>query len=260
MRVSVITPTLNSAAWITECMESVRTQAHGDLVVEHVVADGGSTDDTVDLAREAGVRLVPRDPTDSLPTAINKATLASTGDLVGFLGSDDVLAPGALAALADSYRRSGRRWVTGSFTWADADLEPIGTIAAPPGWMSSEMMACLNWCPISPVSTYMERSMFEELGGYDATFPVLPDYDLYLRARELAPFARVTTVVALYRRRGDNLSIVGPTVAEENRRILEMHGPTSPRLRAAYRLLMKLYMNGRNPGWALHKLRSARRH
>lgn len=260
MKVSVITPTLDSERWIASCVGSVMMQRSPALDVEHVIADGGSTDRTVEIARELGATLVERDPTDDLPTVINKATLASTGDLVGFLGSDDVLLPGALDAIAARYRSSGRRWVTGAFSWTDADLNPIGGVAAPPTWMTAEMMACLGWCLVNAQSTYFERSMFEELGGYDASFPTSLDYDMYLRAMNLTPYAREPKTIAFYRRHGRNLSIIGAGASEENRRILDLYGPRQAWKRKAYRLLMAAYVNGRNPGWTFHKFRPEPKH
>jgi glycosyltransferase involved in cell wall biosynthesis len=255
MLVSVVTPTLNSAEWIEQCIASVLMQHTDGFEVEHVIADGGSTDDTVAIAEGFGCRLVDRDPSDSFSVAVNKATLQADGDLVGFLGSDDVLLPGALVAVVRAYRTSGRRWVTGSYIWTDPDLRPTGQIAAPPEWLGAKAMATLGWCPINHQSTYMEHSLFEELGGLDPSFEVSGDYDLHLRAMAVGPFARVPQALSMFRRHASNLSVVSPRAAAETRRVLERHGPATEAGRTACRLATKVFVNGRNPVWAFRKLR-----
>jgi glycosyltransferase involved in cell wall biosynthesis len=253
--VSVVTPTLNSAEWIEQCVASVIMQQTDDFEVEHVIADGGSTDDTVAIAERLGCRLVDRDPADSFSVAFNRATLEAKGDLVGFLGSDDVLLPGALLAVVRRYRASGRRWVTGSYIWTDPDLRPMGRIAAPPEWMGPKAMATLGWCLINHQSTYMERSMFEELGGLDPSFQIAGDYDMHVRAMELAPFAREPQALSMFRRHGSNLSNVSTVGEAERVRVLETYGPDAEWQRAALRLVTKTYANLRNPVWAFRKLR-----
>jgi glycosyltransferase involved in cell wall biosynthesis len=256
MLVSVVTPTLNSAAWIAQCIGSVLMQRSSGFEIEHVIADGGSTDDTVAIARQMGARLVERDPADSLPIAINKATQLSDGDLVGYLGSDDVLLPGALAAVVRRHSTSGKRWITGSYFWTDVDLKPIGRIAAPPAWLTAEALACLNWNLLSPQATYMERTLWEELGGFDTSYAISSDYELFLRAMRIEGFAREPRPIVCYRRHGSNLSIVGPGARAEHRRIQADFGPAGIARRLAYRAALKAFVNARNPVWSFEKLRS----
>jgi glycosyltransferase involved in cell wall biosynthesis len=255
MLVSVVTPTLNSAEWIEQCVASVMMQRTENFEVEHVIADGGSTDDTVVIAERLGCRLVDRDPSDGFTVAFNKATLMAKGDLVGFLGSDDVLLPGALLAIVRRYRDSGRRWVTGSYFWTDPDMRPTGRIAAPPEWLSAKAMATLGWCPINHQSTYMEHSMFVELGGLDPTFSVSGDYDMHLRATALGPFAREPRALSMNRRHASNLSVISPQAEAEVQRILDRHGPAGGWRRTVCRLASKAFINGRNPVWAFRKFR-----
>lgn len=254
MLVSVITPTFNSATWMHELIGSVQMQRIEGIDVQHIVADGGSTDGTFEIAEAAGCTMFPRDPDDHLETVITKAMLAASGDLVGFLGSDDVLLPGALAAIVRRYRSSGRRWVTGTVQWTDAELRPRGTIAPPPDWVTVPALASLGWCYINDRSTYFERSFFEELGGFDPSFAVCADLDLFLRALRVAPFAREPQPIAAFRRHGNNRSIVQPEFKGENEQLAMTYGSRYAWQRRLTSYAMKAWVNGRNPGWALHKL------
>jgi glycosyltransferase involved in cell wall biosynthesis len=255
MLITVVTPTLNCAQWMHQCIGSVLMQKGEGIEVEHIVADGGSTDSTAEIAESYGCTMFPRDPADSWAEAYNKAAMSGSGELTGFLGSDDVLLPGALLAVAQRYRSSGRRWVTGAFQWCDGDMRPLGTLAAPPEWAGVEAMAALGWCYINDRSTYFEASFFKELGGLDTRYSIAPDYDLFLRAMQIAPYAREPQVLALFRRHGSNLSVVRPEVTEEFEQIAAQFGPDQPWKRTAMRLGMKAFVNVRNPTWSFRKFR-----
>ena len=208
MKISVVTPTLDSARFLQACVASLRMQTGPGVEVEHLVADGGSTDGTVELADELGCTVVPVDPGTGIFAVTNLATKASSGELVGYLGSDDVLLPGALQAVARAYRGSDRRWVTGSYLWVDEHFRPLGQIAAPPHWLTPEMHACLGWCWPFHGATYMERTLFDEIGGLDDSYLSAGDYQFLSEAMRREPFTRLPQALVAYRRRGDNLSIV----------------------------------------------------
>jgi glycosyltransferase involved in cell wall biosynthesis len=255
MRFSIITATLNSGQWMAECAGSVIMQNNRQHEVEHVIADGGSTDDTVEIAKRYGCTIAPRDSDDDIFTVITKAVRYSSGDVISWLGSDDCLLPGAINAVARRFELSGRRWVTGSLLWTDQDLRPLGTISAPPEWVSVEAMASLGWCYINDRATFTERSLFEELDGLDPNWNVCGDLDYFLRAMQVAPYAREPQVLAAFRRRGNNMSIVNPHFHEENDKLTDLYGPPPGLKRQALYYGMKGWVNARNPLWSVHKLR-----
>jgi glycosyltransferase involved in cell wall biosynthesis len=254
MRISVITPTLNSARFLRACAASVQMQEVPGVEVQHVVADGGSSDGTRELAEELGCTLAPREPDTGIFDAVNKATAFSDGQLVGFLGADDVLLPGALEAVARAYQSTGRRWVTGSYVWSDEHFRPLGIITAPPTWLTASLQASLGWSYPLHMATYVERSLFDEIGGFDLDYPIAADYKFFTEAMTRAQFARIPQVVAVFRRHGSNTSMVDPGQPELDR-IRQDYGPTDPVRRRAYRAFVKAYVNARNPQWAYRKLR-----
>ena len=99
MRASIITPTFNAVGFIRACVENAAAQ--GDVVAEHIVADGGSTDGTVELVRELQetypkLRFLPG-PDRGQSDAMNKATDLAIGEVIGILNADDFYEPGAVA-------------------------------------------------------------------------------------------------------------------------------------------------------------------
>jgi glycosyltransferase involved in cell wall biosynthesis len=89
MKVSVVTVCRNSADTIAETLHSVAAQSHADI--EHIVIDGASNDGTVEIVRREGIH-VARFVTErdlGIYDAMNKGLALATGELVGFLNSDD---------------------------------------------------------------------------------------------------------------------------------------------------------------------------
>ncbi len=92
MRISIITVCLNSADTIRDARESVGRQTYQE--VEHVVVDGVSTDGTQDIVRgfRPKVARLISEPDRGLYDAMNKGIASATGDIIGYLNSDDVYA------------------------------------------------------------------------------------------------------------------------------------------------------------------------
>lgn len=112
-RISVVTPSLNQGAFIEETLRSVRGQGYPN--VEHIVIDGGSTDATMEIVGRYrdGLAHVVSEPDGGQSAAINKGMRLATGGLLTWLNADDMLAPGALAAAAVAWVRTGCDLVVG---------------------------------------------------------------------------------------------------------------------------------------------------
>jgi len=112
-RISIVTPCLNQGRYIEETLLSVRRQLYPNL--EHIVIDGGSTDDTLAIVERYrdGLAHVVSEPDRGQSHAINKGMALATGEILGWVNGDDMLAPGALAAVALGLATSGADLVAG---------------------------------------------------------------------------------------------------------------------------------------------------
>ena len=99
-KVSIVTPTRNQGKYIEETILSVLHQGYPN--VEHIIVDGASTDETPSILERYRdkLALVISEPDNGQSQAINKGMSKATGDILTWLNSDDMLAPGALASVA----------------------------------------------------------------------------------------------------------------------------------------------------------------
>ena len=109
--VSIVTPTLNQAEYLGRTLGSVRRQTYPRI--EHFVVDGGSTDATLHVLRaaesSAGMRWVS-EPDDGMYDAINKGISRTTGEIVGYLNSDDLYFPWAVEAAVRVFESRPGDW------------------------------------------------------------------------------------------------------------------------------------------------------
>jgi glycosyltransferase involved in cell wall biosynthesis len=254
MIVSIVTAVLNGGDDLRACIESVKAQTPCGVLVEHLIVDGGSTDGSAELADAHGVRVL-REPTVGLTGRLNIGYRAAKGELIGCLGADDVLLPGAVEAVVKAYRRRRRRWVVGGLRWIAADGHSLGEFRAPPRWMTAAAHVALDWNVISPLATYMNRDFFSQLGGYDERYDVAADFHLFARALQQEPFERVARPLACWRRHGRNYSVLHTDVATcEAHAIRQSLGLSDDPGRPLRRYAMKAWFNLRNPGWCGRKL------
>lgn len=253
MIVTIVTPTLNAMEFLGRCIDSVKRNHTRRAQIDHVIVDGGSTDGTIAYAESRGLRVLTGKDR-GIFDAINKGSFTSEGSLLGFLGADDTMLEGAVDAILDAYATSDRRWIVGGIRWTNEHDESLGELAAPPSWMTPKMHVCLGWNPIMHMSTYFTRSFYEELGGFNISFKDSGDYDMFARALAIAPYARVDRPLTCFRRTGRNNSVVNRARSiAENKLVLEARGPTSGTMRVFLRLVLKSWINARNPKWAFGK-------
>jgi glycosyltransferase involved in cell wall biosynthesis len=254
MIVTVVTPTLNAVKHLRQCIESAHSNEAPGVEVEHVIVDGGSTDGTVEMAESYSLRIM-QGKDKGIFDAINKGSFNSSGELLGFLGADDIMLEGGLQAVVRAYMQSSKRWVVGGIRWIDENGNSLGGLAAPPTFLVPRIHACLDWNPIMHMATYFSREFYTELGGFNPNFKDSGDFEMFARALSKAPYARVSREIACFRRTGTNNSVVNlERAAREMDQIVHTFGPRSNLERQWWRYLLKVWFNARNPEWCARKL------
>lgn len=181
MKISVITICYNSRAQIERTIASVLGQSHPDL--EFVIVDGGSGDGTVEIIRSWAAR-DPRitwvsEPDGGISDAMNKGVRLAGGEVVAHLHSDEYyLDPGVLSEVAALFSANPERvWLTGGFHFVDKSGRFLKEI--PVRRYSYRRLIHCN--TILHPATFIRRSAFLAVGGFDLTLRYCMDYHLWLR-------------------------------------------------------------------------------
>jgi GT2 family glycosyltransferase len=173
--VSIVTPCLNPGGRLVRCLDSVAAQTYPRI--EHIVVDGGSTDGTVELLRERGVRFIS-EPDRGQTEAINKGFALATGDWLGWLNADDALAPRAVeltVAALEAEPEAG--WAYGNNSVLIGGVEE--PVSQPPTHLDVRALANGNLVP--QAGSLVARWALERVGPLDEDFDLTMDYDLWLR-------------------------------------------------------------------------------
>lgn len=186
MKISVITACYNSEATIRDAIESVLSQTWNDI--EYIVVDGASTDGTMGIVREYGDRIsqVVSEPDKGIYDALNKGVQTATGDLVGFLHSDDLFASASVLSriASDAGDGDGRGELVCDAVYGDLNyVSASDTSKVVRRWTSrpfSTELLSRGWMPPHP-TLYLKREIYRELGGFDLSYRIAADYESILR-------------------------------------------------------------------------------
>lgn len=183
-KVSIVTPSYNQAEFIGRTMDSVLNQ--GYPAVEYLVMDGASKDATPQLLAErasaVGERMIWVSEKDKgQADAVGKGLGRTTGEIMAWLNSDDVLMPGALPFIAEYFRRHPEVDVVyGHRIIIDEYDREIGRWVLPP-----YAPASLTFFDYIPQETlFWRRRAWEKVGGIDASYHFALDWDLLVRFRD----------------------------------------------------------------------------
>lgn len=177
--VSVITPSLNQGRFIQTTIRSVLSQEVTERGVEYVVVDGCSTDNTIDVLRRYRDRLSWVSESDGgQADAVNKGLRMTSGEVIGWLNSDDVFYPGALAAVA----RFMEEHPDVDVVYGQADhVDAHDAVMAPYDVGAWDYERLLQECYLCQPATFFRRRVVERFGGLDARLQYCMDYEYWIR-------------------------------------------------------------------------------
>lgn len=204
----IVVPTLNSAAFLRTCLASLTAVQPGTFGLRVHVQDGGSTDDTAAIAKEM------RDPRVTFNTALDSglyqainrgAAMVRPGEIMTWLGSDDVLLPGTLATVASIFDQLPEvAWVTGLPLCGNEAGESF-SLWPPPLLARSDLVAGLydgrTLDFIMQEGTFWRADLWHEVGGLDEHFKYAGDWDLWRRFAQHAAVYSVGLPLARFTRR-----------------------------------------------------------
>lgn len=179
-KISVITACFNSEATIGHAIASVNDQTYAN--VEHVFVDGGSSDGTLDVIEALSLRAkqLRSGPDSGIYDALNKGIALATGEIVGFLHSDDFYAhPNVLAAIGEQFSDPSVCGVYGDLDYvSQSDTDQVLRHWASKPFSPERLRR--GWMPPHP-TLYVRKAWYERIGGFDTRYRIAADYDSILR-------------------------------------------------------------------------------
>ena len=220
MHFTIITPNLNHGRFLGECLQSVATQEgvtpDSDtragrprslgVTCEHLVIDGGSSDESAEVAARFPHVVWTREPDKGMSDAINKGFDRARGDWVMWLNADDRLKPGALAAMLVLLEKSRADVVYGDWDFVDEAGALLRRVKAP-GW--SLFVNVHHHCYVGSTAAFYRRSsVIGEGHRLREDFSYVMDGEFYARLDAAGKhFEHVPVNVADFRLHGDNASL-----------------------------------------------------
>jgi len=180
MKISLITVCKNPGKILESCIESVLSQSYKNL--EYILVDGGSTDGTVDIIKKYYSRISKwiSEEDDGIYDAMNKGINMASGDVVGFLNSDDIYAaPSILESVAKNFENSDIDSCYGDLVYVSKD----DTNQVIRNWKSCEFNYELfknGWHPPHP-TFFVKKNIYEKYGVFDTKYKIGADYALMLK-------------------------------------------------------------------------------
>ncbi|WP_170428875.1 glycosyltransferase family 2 protein [Ruegeria arenilitoris] len=204
--ISVVIPNYNCSAFIERTIKSVLDQNYPKL--DLILADGGSTDGSLEIAeryRDAFSHIIS-EPDTGQANALNKGFAKATGEVMGWINSDDMLMPGGLSLVGSLFAlNTDVDWVTGRMTCLDEDDNIVTNICPKPISRARLLAGDYQW--VQQESTYWRRSLWDKSGGHlDESLSLAVDGELWLRFSRYANLTSVRAQIGAFRFRNGQRS------------------------------------------------------
>ncbi len=257
MHFTIITPSLNYGRFLRDCLASVAAQ--DGVSLEHLVIDGGSSDDSPEVAARFPHAAWTHEPDKGMSDAINKGFARAKGDWVIWLNADDRLKPGALAAMLPLLERSKADVVYGDWDFVDEAGDFLRRVKAPKWSIFAHVH---HHCYVGSTAAFYRRSSVIAAGHrLREDFRYVMDGEFYARLHAAGKrFEHVPVNVADFRLHGANASQrhLGKTRDMETILAAERQHVESRAIRRAYgvTLFEDPYLNGLIDGvlWIVAKI------
>ena len=194
LKISVITPSLNSVDYIESAIQNELDQHYDNF--EHVVVDGGSSDGTVEILKKYPHVKWVSEPDRGQTHAMNKGFRMSQGDVLVYLNADDYFSPGAFHAVMPSFLQGAKMVVgkimiekeVGSSFLNDPRVEHIDILRH---WE-------LNAYPYNPVGYFYLREVYEAVNGFNEK-NYMQDLEFLIAASHKFKFTKTDFLLGVYR-------------------------------------------------------------
>ncbi len=220
MKFSIVTPSFNQGKFIQATIESVLSQK--EVSLEYFILDGGSQDNTLALIERFAPQLSywESQPDKGQTNAINKGFARSTGDILGWLNSDDVFTPGALGRVAAAFEANPQADVIyGDSSYMTKDGVVFRTKKARP--FSIEYLRKRDF--LYQPSTFFRKRTYDATGPLDERYQSCMDYEYWLHMAEKgAKFVYIGSILSQMRFHEDAKSVSAILLSLDEEKTLKL--------------------------------------
>ncbi len=195
LKLSIITPSLNASRYIEDAILSVLNQGYEH--VEHIIIDGGSRDGTLDILKKYPHLIWISESDRGQSHAMNKGFRMATGDIIGYLNSDDYYLPGAFQAIIP-YFEHDTKFIVGQIRVVLDD----GSF-----WINNARVGhrdmLRHWEPeaycVNSAGYFYRREIQESIGGFSETNRLTMDLEFLLEASLSVEFTKIDALLGVFR-------------------------------------------------------------
>lgn len=223
--ISIITPSYNQGEYIEETIMSVLNGGYENL--EHIIIDGGSTDNTLDILRKYKHLNWISEPDNGQTEAINKGFKMAKGDIIGWLNSDDLYHINAIRVAVEAFDCD----LNCEFIYPDIcrinDKSDITEVINIKEFCLDDVVKTGN--TIAQPGVFFRRSIFDKIGYLNESFHYAMDLEFWLRmAKNKINMKKINRTLAYFREHGESKTVsLANKFWEEEWPILRYYGSTS---------------------------------
>ncbi len=202
-KISIVTPNYNGSEYIEETILSILNQKYPNL--EYIIIDGGSTDGSIDIIKKYEQQLAywVSEPDKGLYHALQRGFDKSTGEIMGWLNSDDILHPKSLYTIAEILSFNEIDWLQGIHTHIDEYGRTINCYQSKPWSKLKVLSGDYKW--IQQESTFWSRTLWNKAGSYICTkYKLAGDFELWTRFFQHAELYNTNSLIGGFRIRSKN--------------------------------------------------------
>jgi len=180
MKISIITASFNCAQTIEDCIQGIVDQTYPDI--EHIIIDGGSRDRTLEVINKNRDKIakIVSEPDKGIYDAMNKGIGLATGDIIGIINSDDVVADtSVIETVVKCLSERNADTCYGDLVYVDRE----NTDKVIRYWKAEDFHRERfrnGWMPPHP-AFFVKKEIYDQYGLFNLNFPVAADYELMLR-------------------------------------------------------------------------------
>lgn len=186
-KITIITPSFNQGVYLEQAIKSVRVQQYPTL--EHIIVDGGSTDNSVNILEEYSSRCGWRqlrwisEPDHGQSDALNKGFKMASGEIVGWLNADDLYHPGCFRNVLEGFQRfPAADIIYGDYAWVDAEGRAFQLRRETS--FSKFVLLYHHMLYVPTTATFFRRRFIDEGELLDISYHYAMDYEFFVRLAE----------------------------------------------------------------------------